>query len=135
VTIKESSQAHLTLVHVFHVIPRWASVGGPHTIPDTPWRYGGVSSTLISLLDPINPYVPVHNQCVITRAQPTQSLIDTGGGYHLRSFEHENRPLPDLHIWYSTLSPSCPTQSRIVPHSGSKRLNHIGPLSEERALS
>jgi hypothetical protein len=22
-----------TLVHVFHAIPRWAFVGGPHTIP------------------------------------------------------------------------------------------------------
>jgi hypothetical protein len=31
VTIKESSRAHLTLVHVFHVMSRRASMGGPHT--------------------------------------------------------------------------------------------------------
>jgi hypothetical protein len=31
--IKEMTMAHLMLVHVFHVIPRRASVGGPYTIP------------------------------------------------------------------------------------------------------
>jgi hypothetical protein len=30
--IKETTRAHLTLVHVFHMIPRWATVGGPCTI-------------------------------------------------------------------------------------------------------
>jgi hypothetical protein len=30
--IKEMIRAHLTLVHVFHVISRWTSVGGPCTI-------------------------------------------------------------------------------------------------------
>jgi hypothetical protein len=42
-TIKESSWFHLTLAHVFHVIPRRASVGGSYTIPYTPSRYGRVS--------------------------------------------------------------------------------------------
>jgi hypothetical protein len=42
---KESSWAHLTLVHVFHAIPHSGlSVGGPCTIPYTPKRYGRVSS-------------------------------------------------------------------------------------------
>jgi acyl-[acyl carrier protein]--UDP-N-acetylglucosamine O-acyltransferase len=43
-TIKESSRAPLTLLHVFNAIPRRASVGGPHTIPYTFMRYGRVSS-------------------------------------------------------------------------------------------
>jgi hypothetical protein len=48
-TIKELSWAHRTLVHVFHVIPRRASVGGPHTIPMSPVKYGGVSSNLATV--------------------------------------------------------------------------------------
>jgi hypothetical protein len=43
-TIKELSQAHLTLVHVFHAILQRASIGGSCTIPYTPVKYGGVSS-------------------------------------------------------------------------------------------
>jgi hypothetical protein len=44
-TTKESSWAHLTQVHVFHVIPHpGLSVGGPCTIPYTPERYGRVLS-------------------------------------------------------------------------------------------
>jgi hypothetical protein len=31
--IKEMIRAHLSLVHVFHMISRWTSVGGPCTIP------------------------------------------------------------------------------------------------------
>jgi hypothetical protein len=30
--IKETNWAHLTIMHVFHAIPRWVSVGGPCTI-------------------------------------------------------------------------------------------------------
>jgi hypothetical protein len=43
-TIKESSRAHRTLVQVFHVIPRRASVGGPHTITLSSVKYSGVPS-------------------------------------------------------------------------------------------
>jgi hypothetical protein len=48
-------------------------------------------------------------------AQLMQSLIDTGGGYHLRNSEYENRPLSLLPIRYSPLSPSCPARSHIEP--------------------
>jgi hypothetical protein len=48
-------------------------------------------------------------------AQPTRSLIYTGGGYHLQSSKYENRPISLLPIRYSPLSPSCPTRSRIEP--------------------
>jgi hypothetical protein len=43
-TIIELSWAHLTLVDVFHVIPRQAPVCGPCTILYTPERYGRVLS-------------------------------------------------------------------------------------------
>jgi hypothetical protein len=57
-TIKELSQAYLTLVHVFHVIPRRTSVGSPCTIPYTPWWYGRVSSN--SAADEATKFVGPH---------------------------------------------------------------------------
>jgi hypothetical protein len=45
---------------------------------------------------------------LLTEAKMMQSLIDSGGGYHLQSSKHENTPLSALPIWYSPLSPSCP---------------------------
>jgi hypothetical protein len=44
-----------------------------------------------------------------------RSIIDTGRGYHLQSSEHENKPLTDLLIRCSPLSPSCPARSHIKP--------------------
>jgi hypothetical protein len=41
--IKETIRAHLTLVHIFHTIPWWASVGGPCTILMYTWRYGRIA--------------------------------------------------------------------------------------------
>jgi hypothetical protein len=43
-TIKVLSQAHRTLVQVFHAIPHRAYVGDPHTIPMSLVKYNGVSS-------------------------------------------------------------------------------------------
>jgi hypothetical protein len=64
-----------------------------------PWSTVGCHPTqwpskLLNLQDPINPVCAStqHNACC-NRAQPTRSLIDTGGGYHLRCFEYENKPL------------------------------------------
>jgi hypothetical protein len=42
--IKETIWAHVTLVHVFHAIPRWVSVGDSCTIPSKHHcRYGGIA--------------------------------------------------------------------------------------------
>jgi hypothetical protein len=92
-------------------------------------------SKLLSLWDPINPVWPVHNQCLFLRAQPTQSLIDTGRGYHLRSSEHENKPHSNfpsgiLHF------PLVDMPGLILCHIPKvKTIIHIGPPSRERALS
>jgi hypothetical protein len=50
--------------------------------------------TLLSLQDPINPVCASTqlNACC-NKAQPTRSLINIGGGFHLRCSEYENRPL------------------------------------------
>jgi hypothetical protein len=89
--VKETIRAHLTLVHVFHA----------YALTDTPWvahalshftsiRYGRIAS--ISAAHDATQFgnfiCPV---CVSTfkflfnMAQPTRSLIDTGGGYHLEA--------------------------------------------------
>jgi hypothetical protein len=52
------------------------------------------------------------NACC-NKAQPTRSLIDTGRGYHLQSYKHENIPLIALPIWYSPLSHSFLAWSHI----------------------
>jgi hypothetical protein len=64
-----------------------------------PWSTMGYHPTqrpskLLSLRDPINLVCASTqlNACC-NMAQPTRSLIDTGGGYHLRTSEYDNRPL------------------------------------------
>jgi hypothetical protein len=97
-TIKESSQVHRTLVHVFHTITQRASVGGPHTISCTSCRYGRVSSNSVIVKATMLtwPHKSCMHQCIFKlayRGPSDQSLIDSGGGYHLRSSEYKNRPL------------------------------------------
>jgi hypothetical protein len=68
------------------------------------------------------------------RAQPTQSLIDTGGSYHLRSSEHENTPLAAFPIQYFSLSPSCPARSQIkasIIYSNSQ-INPCEPIGDKK---
>jgi hypothetical protein len=85
---------------IFHVKTLMGSSWVARTLSQChPWSTVGCRptqrpSTLLSLWDPINLI------CTITqliaccnRAQPMRSLIDTGGGYHLRSSEYENRLL------------------------------------------
>jgi hypothetical protein len=103
--IKEMIRAHLTLVHVFHVIPRWASMGGPHPPHPsalswcTPIRYGSITSISVThdatkFAGPQKiPYAPVHNQSLFIRTQPTWALINIGGGYHLGGLNLWFRPL------------------------------------------
>jgi hypothetical protein len=46
---------------------------------------------LRNLINPVCANTQPNTYC--NRAQPTQSLIDSGGGYHIKSSEYENRPL------------------------------------------
>jgi hypothetical protein len=119
---KSQAKSYLTQVHVFHAIPRWASVGGPCTISMYTLEvwYG-----IIQLGDPRSyyvcgtpwiSYVPIHNQNC-SPGLSDQSLINTGEGYHLQSFELDSIPLPYLPIWYSPLSPKCPLGLILVPQS------------------
>jgi hypothetical protein len=36
---------------------------------------------------------PHQHRCLFLMAQPMRSIINIGRGYHLQSFEHENKPL------------------------------------------
>jgi hypothetical protein len=85
---------------IFHVKSSTCSPGMARTLSQChPWGTVGCRptqrpSTLLILWDPINPVCASTqlNACC-NRAQPTRSLINTCGGYHLRSSEYENRPL------------------------------------------
>jgi hypothetical protein len=41
------------------------------------------SMKLVSLWDPVNPILPIHNQRLFIQTQLTLALINIGGGYHL----------------------------------------------------
>jgi hypothetical protein len=106
---KETSRAHLTLVHVFHA---YASV-------DTPWvahalsrcaavRYGRIAPVSAThdatqFRESICPICVSTFQCLFNRAQPMRALIDIGGGYHLgasnfRSDHYHSFPSSILHF-------------------------------------
>jgi hypothetical protein len=87
----------------------------------TSGKYGGLLSNSTTI-EPTK-FTRLHISCMrqyimnacFNVAQLTHALIDTGGDYHLRTSEHDNRPFPDLLIRYSPLSPSCPIRSHIKP--------------------
>jgi hypothetical protein len=120
-TIKESSQAHLTLVHVFHV---YASADTPWTAHAlsrvSPVRYGRVSSNLATVeaskfVGPHKiPYALVHNSNLLTGARRLV-LNQHRRGLPPWSSEFQIRPPILLPIQYSPLSPNCPTRSTIMP--------------------
>jgi hypothetical protein len=89
--VKEMIRAHLTLVHIFHA---YASA-------DTPWvahalshftsvrhgRIAFISAThdATQFGDSICPVCVSTFKCLFIQTQPTQALIDTGEGYHLKA--------------------------------------------------
>jgi hypothetical protein len=71
-TIKESSQAHLTLVHVFHVYALADTPWAAHALSlVTPMRYGRVSSN--SVTDEASKFAGPKKSCM--RQYTTQSLF------------------------------------------------------------
>jgi hypothetical protein len=91
-TIKESSRAHRTLVPSSTRKPRRGSPWVARTLSQWhPWSTVGCRPTqrpsmVLSLRDPINPVcVSTQLNACCNMAQPTRSLIDTGGGYHLEA--------------------------------------------------
>jgi hypothetical protein len=84
-------RAHLTLVRVFHA---YASTDVPwvaHALSHfTSVRYGRITSVSAAhdatqFGDSICPVCIITFKCLFIRTQPTQALIDTGGGYHLEA--------------------------------------------------
>jgi hypothetical protein len=68
-------------------------------------------------------------KCLLQWAEPTRSLIDTGGGYHSRSAKFMNHHNVTLSIQYSLLSPNCPTRSRIIQQEPIENVIRIEPPS------
>jgi hypothetical protein len=89
--VKETIRAHLNLLQIFHA---YASM-------DTPWvahalshytlvRYGRIASVSMAHVatqfgDSICHVCVSTFKCLFIRTQPTRTLIDTGGGYHLEA--------------------------------------------------
>jgi hypothetical protein len=96
--------SHLSLVHVFHMIPLRAIRGWPIHYPGVHhYRNCGVSSdsATVSTTKFVELYKFHMRQYIIKHAhqgQATRFLIDIGRGYHLQSSEHEKTPLTALSI-------------------------------------
>jgi hypothetical protein len=138
--VKETIRAHLTLVHIFHA---YASV-------DTPWvahalshftsvRYGRIASVSAAhdatqFGDSICPVCVNTFKCLFNRAQPTQALIDTGGGWHLRALNIRSDHSPSFPfsiLYFPLIAPpdlqSCQSFDHIAkPHSTS--IDRKGPI-------
>jgi hypothetical protein len=140
-TIKESSQAYLTLVHVFHVIPQWAFVGGPHTIPYTSVRYGRVLSNpaTVEATKLVAPHKSRMRQFIINawsigpnRHDPwsTQVGATTFRAPNIKTDHSPTFPSGILHF------PLVAPPGLILCHNLKvKAINHIGPPSVERIVS
>jgi hypothetical protein len=137
---KSRAGSYLTLVSSSTRMPRRTHRGWPKHYPiippwsevrycPTPWH-----TKLLSLGIPYVSYALVHFKCLFNRAQLTWALINMGGGYHLgalniRSDHSSSFPSSILHF---------PLIARPVSNYANHSiilLNHIGPLSIERALS
>jgi hypothetical protein len=107
-TIKESSRAHRTLVQVFHVIPRRASVGGPHTIPMSSVKYSGVpsNSAAVKATKFTGPHKSRMQQYIINLVhrgqtigpQSTQVGSTTFGALNMKTFHSPPFPFGILHF-------------------------------------
>jgi hypothetical protein len=120
-------------------MPRRTHHGWPYTIPYNIHKEVGYHPTqrhakLLSLGITYALYASVHFKCLFIQTQPTRTIIDTGGGYHLRA--------PNIRSNHSSSFPSsilhfpliAPLVSNYANHS-IILLNHIGPPSIESAIS
>jgi hypothetical protein len=89
--VKEMIRAHLTLVHVFHAYASTDTLWVAHALSHfTSVRYGRIASIsaghdTTQFGDSICLVCVNTFKCLFIRTQPTQALIDTGGGYHLEA--------------------------------------------------
>jgi hypothetical protein len=87
--VKEMIRAHLTLVHVFHAYASTDTLWVAHALSRcTPVRYGRIASVSATheatqFGDSICLVCISTFKCLFIRIQPTRTLTNTGGGYHL----------------------------------------------------
>jgi hypothetical protein len=120
-TIKESSRAHLTQVHVFHAYASADTLWMAHALSRvSSMRCGRLSSNSVTVKaskfagSHKIPYAPVHNSNLLTEAK--RSVLN----WHRHwlppwSSEYQIRPLLFLPIQHSPYFPNCPARSPIMP--------------------
>jgi hypothetical protein len=120
---KSRAKSFLTLVHVFHVIPRWTTVSGPHTIPVY------IREVTVEATEFVGPHKFYMRQYIINLVPPGQTispLLTQAGAMTFRAMSH--------HPVFSTFS-KLPCS---VSHRGTNPIAiiiHIEPPSWEEALS
>jgi hypothetical protein len=100
--VMETIRAHLTLVHVFHVCASVDTTWMAHALSRcTLVRYGRIAS--VSVIHKATKFehsiylICVSTfKCLFLRTQPTQTLTDTGGSYHLRALNFRSDHSPSF---------------------------------------
>jgi hypothetical protein len=126
---------------IFHEYASASTPWVPRTLPHcTPVKRGKVSSNLSThdatqFGDSICPICISTFKCLFNRAQPTQALIDTGGGYHLgapnlRSGPHST--FPSSILYFPLIAPPSlqlcqPFDHLAKPHWSS--IDREGPIT------
>jgi hypothetical protein len=87
---KTQVRSYLALVPSSTRMPRRTHRGWPNIIPynihkEVAYRPTQRHMKLLSLGISYVPYASVYFKWLFNRAQPTRTLIDTGGGYHLKA--------------------------------------------------
>jgi hypothetical protein len=137
---KSWAGSYLTIVLVFYAITSTGFRGWPthypsvHPLSKIGYHPTQQSLKLLSLRNPIISYATVHNQCLFLKAQLTCSLIDTGGGYDLRSSEHKNRTLSSFSSSILHFSLVALPSLKLCHIPKAKAVIHIGPPSIEMSL-
>jgi hypothetical protein len=138
--------SYLTLVLSSMRMPRRTHRGWPDTIPYNIHKEVGYHPTwrhtkLLSLGIPYVPYASVHFKCLFIQTQPTRTLIDTGGGYHLgalniRSDHSSSFPSSILH--FLLITPPGLQLCHSINYSSSQHSNlepgYKSPKSREWSL-
>jgi hypothetical protein len=133
------ARSYLALVPSSTWMPRRTFRGWPDTIPynihkEVRYRPTCRHTKLLSLRDPVIPYVALHNQVLVHLGSTDADLNRLRQGYHLGAPNFLSRPHSALPINYSPFFPNCLARSQFRPTSLQIHLNHTGPPSIEKTL-
>jgi hypothetical protein len=118
---KETTRAHLTLVHIFHTYASADTLWVAHVLSHcTPVRYGTIDS--VSATHDATQFrdficlICISIFQMLIHSDPTNAGLNRHRqGLPPWSSEYQIRPLSFLPIQYSPLSPNCSARSPIMP--------------------